>query len=119
MRSQIWTRKQPNSKAPQAAFFGLPASGKQPENLSTLNQHFGGILTVADSADAAPTTQASVVYKELVDSLRTLVARWQKLRDFELTSVNAGLTKDGLAAVDPNKPSDAAPSADADGDDEP
>src|SRR5260370_25067112 len=47
--------------ASQVAFFGLPPSGKQPENLSTLNQHFGGILAVADSADTAPTTQAAAV----------------------------------------------------------
>jgi hypothetical protein len=105
--------------ASQAAFFGLPLSGKQPENLSTLNQHFGGILTVADSADAAPTTQASVVYNELVDSLRTLLSRWQQLRDFELPSVNAELKKAGLAPVNPNKAPDAAPSADGEGDDEP
>jgi hypothetical protein len=104
--------------ASQAAFFGLPPSGKQPENLSTLNQHFGGILAVADSADAAPTTQASVVYNELADSLRALVSRWQQLRDFELPSVNAELKKAGLAPVDPNKSSDT-PGADADGDDEP
>src|SRR5260370_5456871 len=48
--------------ASQSAFFGLPSSGKQPENFSTLNQHFAALLAVADSADAAPTTQASAAY---------------------------------------------------------
>ena len=105
--------------ASQVAFFGLPPSGKQPENLSTLNQHFGGILAVADSADTAPTTQAAAVYNELVDSLRSLLSRWQQLRDFELTSVNAELKKARLASIDPNKAPEAAPSADGDGDDEP
>jgi len=105
--------------ASQTAFFGLPPSGKQPENLSTLNQHFGGLLAVADGADAAPTTQATAVYNELADSLRTLLSRWQQLRDFELTSVNAELKKAGLALVDPNRAPEATPSADVGGDDEP
>ena len=35
----------------ESSFFGLPASGKQPENFSTLNQRFGNLLGVADSAD--------------------------------------------------------------------
>ncbi|HEY6945814.1 MAG TPA: hypothetical protein VI431_11795, partial [Candidatus Acidoferrum sp.] len=60
--------------AAQSAFYGLPPSGKQPENLSTLNQHFSGILGVADSADAAPTTQADAVYRELRESLETLLS---------------------------------------------
>src|SRR5215469_13023183 len=38
--------------AARPAFFGLPPAGKQPENFSTLNQHFSTILAVADSADA-------------------------------------------------------------------
>src|SRR5260370_31559210 len=59
--------------ASQPAFFGLPPTGKQPENLSMLNQHFGGILAVAGSPDAAPTTQAAAVYKELEEDLEKLV----------------------------------------------
>jgi len=103
----------------QSSFFGLPPGGKQPENLSTLNQHFGGILAVADSADAAPTTQADAVFKELEDALRRLAKRWTDIRDYEVVALNAELTKAGLALVDVHKPPDTAPSADADGDDEP
>jgi len=84
-----------------------------------LNQHFGGILAVADSADAAPTTQAKAVHKELEDALRRLVKRWMDIRDFEVVALNAELTKAGLALVDPNKAPDTAPSADVEGDDEP
>ncbi len=105
--------------ASQAAFFGLPPSGKQPENLSTLNQHFGGILAVADSADAAPTTQATAVYKELEEALDKLVARWTKIRQQDIPALNAELSKAGQAPVDPNKQPEGAPSAEADGDDEP
>ncbi len=64
--------------AAQSNFFGLPPGAKQLENFSSLNQHFGGILSVADSADAAPTTQATAVYRELEGDLEKLTARWTK-----------------------------------------
>jgi hypothetical protein len=105
--------------AAQSNFFGLPPGAKQPENFSGLNQHFGGILAVADSADAAPTTQAAAVYKDLEEALQNLVARWTKIRQQDIPALNAELKKAGLVPIDPNKASDAAPSADADGDDEP
>ena len=105
--------------ATQSAFYGLPPGRKQPENLSTLNQHFSGILGVADSADAAPTTQAEAVYKELRKSLETLLAQWKKIKEQDIPTVNAGLKKAGMAAIDPSKESVAAPSASADGDNEP
>jgi len=105
--------------AAQSSFFGLPPGAKPPENCSSLNQHFGSILAVADSADAAPTTQATAVYKELEEDLEKLIARWTKIRQQDIPALNADLKKAGLALVDPNKSPDAAPSADADGDDEP
>jgi hypothetical protein len=105
--------------AAQSNFFGLPPGAKQPENFSSLNQHFGGILSVADSADAAPTTQATADFKELKEALEKLVARWTKIRQEDIPAFNAELQKAGLAPVDPNKAPDAAPSADGDGDDEP
>ena len=105
--------------AAQSNFFGLPPGAKQPENFSGLNQHFGGILAVADSADAAPTTQATAVFKELKEALAKLVDRWTKIRQQDVAALNVELKKAGLAAIDPNKSPDATPAADADGDDEP
>src|SRR5467141_3052427 len=105
--------------AAQSNFYGLPPGAKQPENFSSLNQHFGGILAVADSADAAPTTQATAVFKELEEDLEKLVARWTKIRQQDIAALNVELKKAGLTPVDPNKTPDATPSADADGDDEP
>jgi len=105
--------------ASQPSFFGLPPGGKQPENLSTLNQHFGGILAGADSADAAPTTQATAVYKELEEALAKLVARWTGIREHDIPVLNVELKRAGLAEVDSNKAPDVAPSSDADGNDEP
>jgi photosystem II stability/assembly factor-like uncharacterized protein len=104
--------------ATQPDFFGLPPSGKQPENFSTLNQHFGTILGVADSADAAPTTQATAVYGELREALEDLTARWKKIRENEVPGVNAALKKAGLPEVDLSKPGEAPPAAN-EGDDEP
>jgi hypothetical protein len=105
--------------AAQSNFYGLPPGAKQPENFSSLNQHFGGILAVADSSDASPTTQATAAYKELEEALEKLVARWTKIRQQDIAALNVELKKAGLAPVDPNKAPDAAPSADGDGDDEP
>jgi photosystem II stability/assembly factor-like uncharacterized protein len=105
--------------AAQSSFFGLPPGAKQPENFSTMNQHFNAILTVADSADAAPTTQATAVYKEFEDALEKLMARWTKIRQQDIPALNAELKKAGLAPVDPNKSPDTMPSDDSDGDDEP
>jgi hypothetical protein len=105
--------------ATQSAFYGLPPGKKQPENFSTLNQHFAGILGVADSADAAPTTQAEAIYKELKESLETLLSQWKKNKEQDIPALNAGLKKAGLTPVDPSKEAATAPSADADGDDKP
>jgi len=104
--------------AAQASFFGVPPSGKRPENLSTLNQHFGQLLNVVDSADAAPTTQASAVYLELEDALGNVLAQWKKMRDSDLPSVNALLKKAHFEGLNPNEPA-AAPAQDSDQDDEP
>ena len=84
-----------------------------------LNQHFSGVLGVADSADAAPTTQAEAVYRELNESLETLLSQWKEIKEKDIPALNAGLKKAGMTAVDPSKEPAAAPSADADGDDEP
>jgi hypothetical protein len=92
---------------------------KPPENFSTLNQHFGGILAVADSADAAPTRQATAVYKELQAALQDLTGLWAKIREQDIPALNVELKRTGLAPIDPSKLPDAAPSADAEGDDEP
>jgi len=105
--------------AAQSSFFGVAPGAKPPENFSTLNQHFGGILAVADSADAAPTTQAAAVYKELQAALQDLTGRWTKIREQDISALNVELKKSGLAVIDLSKLPDAAPSADADSDDKP
>jgi hypothetical protein len=97
----------------------VPPGEKQPENFSSLNQHFGGILGVADSADAAPTTQATAVFSELIKALEHLISRWAKIQQQDVPALNGELKKAGLAAVDASKMPATDVSSDADGDDEP
>jgi photosystem II stability/assembly factor-like uncharacterized protein len=103
----------------QSNFYGVPPSGKQAENLSTLNQHFGATLVLADSADAPPTTQATAAYKELESALESLLGRWSKLRNDEIPALNTQLKNVNLPSVDPNLLPPSKPAADGDGDDEP
>jgi photosystem II stability/assembly factor-like uncharacterized protein len=105
--------------ATQNPFWGLPPSGKRPENLSTLHQHFAGILGVADSADAAPTTQGESAYRELEESETALRKLWSALREREILDLNAELKNAGLPLLDPNKPPADEPTEASDGDDEP
>jgi len=105
--------------ATQNPFYGLAPSGKPPENLSTLHQHFAGMLSVADSVDAAPTTQAEAAFRELEESESSLRKQWSILREQEILDLNAELNKVGLPAIDPKKPLTEEPAEAADGDDEP
>jgi len=100
-------------------FFGLPPAGKQVENFSTLNQHFGQILSIAAAANAAPTTQAEAVAKELDAALVELTVRWKDIKNADLTALNLVLEREKAGKIDPERRSSEAPSADVDGDDEP
>jgi hypothetical protein len=105
--------------ATQRSFLGLPPSGKQPENLSTLNQHYAAILGVADSADAAPTTQATAVEQELDEQAAKLRKQWIVLRETEIPALNKNLKKAGLPTIDPKKPLSEELGGASQGDDEP
>jgi photosystem II stability/assembly factor-like uncharacterized protein len=102
----------------ESNFAGLPPSGKRPENLSTAHQHFAIMLGVADSYDGAPTTTAIVAFKQLEDDTQQLETTWKNIKEKDIASLNAELTKSGQPAIDISKPA-AAPTADTDGDDEP
>jgi hypothetical protein len=103
----------------QGNFFGLPPSGKQPENFTSAHQHFGGMLGVADSHDGAPTTTAIATFKQLEDDTQQLFAAWKTVQQQDIAKINADLTQAGQARIDPAKPPAATPEADDDGDDEP
>ncbi len=87
----------------ESSFFGVPKNGKQPENFSTLNQHFGNLLAVADSADARPTTQAQSVYREEQEALQKLQAQWSAIRTQDVAQLNLELQKAGQLPVNPDE----------------
>jgi photosystem II stability/assembly factor-like uncharacterized protein len=90
--------------AAQTSFFGLPPTGRQPENFSTLNQHFAAILAVADSADAAPTTQAQAALQQIEQDAAPVRKQWRAIRDQDVPALNKLLKKSKLAEIDPKKP---------------
>ncbi len=103
----------------QSNFFGTPPRGKQPENFSSLNQHFSAILAVADSADQAPTSQANAAFEELEEASTKLVKRWGALKENDVPALNSALKKAGLPELDLNSPLAEKPSHVSEGDDEP
>jgi photosystem II stability/assembly factor-like uncharacterized protein len=100
-------------------FSGVPPVGKQPENLSTLNQHFGRILAIADAADAAPTKQLEALARELEVARLEKAARWRELKTSGVKELNQLLEKEKAGRIDPERQQGEAPSTDVDGDDEP
>ena len=105
--------------AKQHSFYGVPSSGKELENFSTLNQHFAIMLAVADSADAAPTTQATAAFQDLERSETDLRRRWSAIRERDIPDLNKALTKIGLSQIDPAKALGEELGGASDGDDEP
>jgi photosystem II stability/assembly factor-like uncharacterized protein len=105
--------------ATRSNFYGVPSNGKQLENFSTLNQHFATILAVADSADAAPTTQAIAADRELDESAAALRKRWVVIRERAVLDLNGELKKTGLPAIDYHRPLAETLGGAPDGDDEP
>ncbi len=105
--------------ATTSTFFGTPPSGKQPENFSTLNQHFAQLLAIADSADAAPTTQATKVYAELAEQQSVLSRRWDELKKGTVPELNKDLQKAGLSILDADKALVNELGGAGEGDDEP
>jgi hypothetical protein len=100
-------------------FSGVPPAGKQPENLSTLNQRFGRMLAIADAADSAPTTQLETLAIELEVARLELVGRWTELKKAGVADLNRLLEKEKAGRIDPERREGNAPSTDVDGDDEP
>ena len=100
----------------ESSFFGVPASGKRPESFSTLNQHFGNLLAVADSTDSAPTSQAQSAYHEEMEALQTLETQWTTIRSQDIPQLNSELLKAGKRTIDPDKPGSAQATNDGEGD---
>ena len=77
------------------------------------------MLAVADSADAAPTSQATAVFGELRTALESLLSVWRNAKEQDLPALNKQLKEAGLPGVEANNPRAQDPSTETDGDDQP
>ncbi len=100
-------------------FFGVPLTGKQPENFSTLNQRFGEVLAIAGAADTTPTMQTEAVAAELTNALKETSARWTEIKKTDIAALNQVLEREKNGKIDPQRKAGETPSDDVDGDDEP
>lgn len=105
--------------ATQSNFYGVPSGRRQPENLSTLNQHYAAMLAVADSADAAPTSQAEMTMQQIEEDQVPVGTLWASLRAHDIQELNKLLKKAKLPEIDINKPLAEKPGGASSGDDEP
>ncbi|HEV2491350.1 MAG TPA: hypothetical protein VGT03_16215 [Candidatus Acidoferrales bacterium] len=69
-------------------FFGL---GKSKPTLSLLNGEFGGLATLVDSADAAPTSGMKIAFDDYCGDLSTVLGQWNSLVTQDLPALNAQL----------------------------
>ena len=99
--------------AARPAFFGTPPTGREKENLSTLNQHFGGLLRTADSCDCAPTAQAIAVWRELQAARTALETDCKAIEGRDVPALNQQLEKAGLPAVSAKQASNSGKESDA------
>lgn len=69
------------------------------ENLSGLQSRLLYLMTLLQTADAKPTTQAVAAVKSQAKSLQEVLDRWSDLKSKELKSLNEELRKAGIEAV--------------------
>jgi photosystem II stability/assembly factor-like uncharacterized protein len=80
-------------------------------SLARLNSGLGTVLNALDNADAAPTTQQSIMFGELEKALAEQLSSWERMKSKDVADLNAQLKQAGLPAIDlKNVP---APSADS------
>lgn len=81
--------------------FGEPPGLGLPEpGLGRLSGELSRLLTVLQSADAAPTIQAMAACREKEKELHDLLQRWQQLQK-EIAALNQRLQEQGLGSLTP------------------
>ena len=90
---------EPLEGARGSTFAGIPNATKPKENLSTLHQHFGALLRIADSCDCALTTQGVALQKELDAARTALLAQWKEIEAKDIPELNKRLAAAGLEPV--------------------
>jgi len=79
--------------------FGLTIPDKEQEPLSTVARALGRLLSIVESSDVAPTTDAVAASEKWDKATGEALARWAALQREDLAKVNEALQKAGLKAV--------------------
>jgi photosystem II stability/assembly factor-like uncharacterized protein len=79
-----------------AQYLSSPAG----RSLSRLNSGLTSLLAAVDSADAAPTAQATATFADVQQALDEQMARWADLRDKDIPALNQQLKQAGAAEID-------------------
>ena len=78
-----------------ATFLSSPAG----RSLARLNAGLGDLLTVADTADAAPTTQQLAMLKSLQSALNQQLSAWNETKNRDVAALNQQLKATTLPQV--------------------
>ena len=85
-----------------AQYLSTPAG----RGLGRLNSGLATLLVIVDSADAAPTTQATATFAEVQRALDEQLAKWGELRSKDIPALNQQLKQAGAAEIDISAGSD-------------
>ncbi len=79
-----------------AQYLSTPAG----RGLGRLNSGLATLLAIVDSADAAPTTQATATFAEVQRALDEQLAKWAELRGKDIPALNHQLKQAGAGEID-------------------
>jgi photosystem II stability/assembly factor-like uncharacterized protein len=75
-------------------------TGPAGNGLARLDGGLTNLLSIVDSADAAPTTQAAAMVGEVQRALDQQLGHWMEIQTKDIPAVNEGLKRTGLPAID-------------------
>jgi hypothetical protein len=78
--------------------------GEEGHGLSRLNSALNQLLSTIDSADAAPTRQASLMFDQVRDVLGQQLAKWNLIKESELAALNKKLRAANLPPLAVSEP---------------
>ena len=73
--------------------YGLALPGKEHEGLPKVASALGGLAAIVESADAAPTTDASTASEKWESAAKEALARWTAFQKDDLANANGVLQK--------------------------
>jgi hypothetical protein len=85
-----------------AQYLSTPAG----RGLGRLNSGLASLLAIVDSADAAPTSQATGTFAEVQRALDEQLAKWTELRSKDIPALNQQLKQAGAAEIDVSRNAD-------------